>query len=78
MVVRKTFAEMMAEEFDKSISESFHILIEIMQKHQEWMENKNYEHHIKCLQNIRIQNRTKFVKSALPNRSARRNINMHK
>lgn len=43
-----------------------------MQSHQEWEHNKKYEHHIKCLRDIRVHNRNLLIKSAVPVRNAKR------
>ena len=48
-----------------------------MQKHGEWMDNKNYEQHMRCLRKIQTH-RSKIVKSAMPNRHGKRNLNLQK
>lgn len=35
-----------------------------MQKHQDWIENRKYEHHLNCLRRIKENKRIKAVRSA--------------
>lgn len=55
----------------------FYYSIIIMQKHQEWLDNRTYEQHIICLTKIKENSRKSQIKSAVHCKKRKISHNKH-